>query len=223
MSNNNKNNPENPEDHWISKLICEDDSNCELGILKIFIPHICAIQDEKIINKKLALTHDFKFKINETEDKKELISFLEEYRQREINRKDVIEDKAKSSLFVITLSITFLTGVLKIIGEINIISLIYIIIGLSYFVLSGITAVEAIIPKPYYDIYFGDKFETKVLKDHKIKIKINKEQEIQALYKNVILNEFVIMKKTNYTDATFRGIVLGTFFISASLMLLLFN
>lgn len=211
------------EKNWISKNI----SNCTEGkilYLKMLIPHLCAIQDEKEINKKIDIIKKFDYNIKMKEDLGELNNFLQEYRLREMNRKDIIEDKAKSSLFVITLSITVLIGILKFVGEndiINATTMLYLIIGLIYFVLSGITAVEAIVPKPFNDIYLAHKMGYVELEEHEIFIKTTKETEIKKIYKNIRLNEFVIMKKTNYTEATFRGIIVGTLFIAASFIIMI--
>lgn len=194
--------------------LCFKEKNKYFSIL---IPHLCVILANKTIQKNYAILKEKKFQIDIDSNEKEIIDFLDKYWQKELDRNNTVVDKAKSSLFVIALSITFLTGILKLFNGINPISEIYIIIGLIYFVLSGITSVSAILPRQYNEIEMDDVF-----KSENDKISFNdKTKEINDIYKNIKLNELVILEKINYVDVTFSGIIIGTFFISTALIIML--
>lgn len=188
-------------------------------------PHIYAFYAEKILKNKV---HELKvnFKITEDQNLNEFIKELEDYHKKEVERKKLIEDKAKSSLFVIAISVTLILGSLNffrdIKGEPNflyIISLFSLFLGLIYLLLSGISSIQALTIKEFYDIYVDDRIEVtegiQNIKNFDIK------DQIEQIYKNIKLNQSITNIRSNYVSATFIGIrngiiLMSLFFIIAA-------
>ena len=179
-------------------------------------PHIYAFSAEEVLkNKKNELKIDFEIDNNQNVD--ELIEELEVYHQKEVERKKTIEDKAKSSLFVIALSVTLILGSLNFIKDIKTgtnftLILLLLFLGLIYLVLSGVSSIKALNISEFHDIYIGDLINEK--EDEKnIKI-IDKKDRAEQLYKNIKLNQLKTNIKSNYVYATFVGIRNGIILIS---------
>lgn len=234
---------------WILDEICANtDKKCRKRHFKILIPHICGYLAEKYVEEEIEKMKKYEYVIKEAEDLDNLIDTLKKYSDKEVDRDKVINDKVKSSLFVIVLSITFLTGIIKSINSMNIVSEFLIVIGLIYLFFSGITAVQSILPRRYHNVIINDKinrnqifpqkqnptedresFEitnenlTKLENYFEIGMFKNRKIEATKLYKSIIINDQIILKKINYMDVTFHGIILGTLFITASFILICFN
>ncbi len=157
------------------------------------------------------------YELKKEED--ELIKELKEYHQKEIDRKKVIEEKAKASLFVITLSITLLLGSLNLFNdgknEVIVkfpILFILFILGLIYLIFSGFASVHALNIGKIYDISVDDRIK-KIEGKHIIK-NFNKRDWINQLYKNIVLNQKRTNIRSNYVYAAFIGIRNGIILIS---------
>jgi hypothetical protein len=245
--------------HKIEKLILDnfcivDEKNCIKRyfkkLIRILIPHICGLLIERYTDEKIEKIKKYEYKIKEDEDLNNLIKILKDYSKKENDRDNVINDKVKSSLFVIVISITFLAGIFKFLDSINLMSELLMSIGLIYLFFSGITAVQSILPRKYHNVIIKDKIKvdqtflncnpkSTIFSPVKIKSEENKDfkelfnyfeictfkdrkKEASELYKSIILNDEVILKKINYMDVTFHGIILGTLFITASFIIILF-
>lgn len=159
-------------------------------------------------------------------DANNILEMIESYHAKEYKRKDEIEDKAKSSLFVITLSLTFILSSLTFIYNNNwviphVIILTSLIIGVVFLILSGITAIKSLVITGYSDIYLdgrltGDYENLQV-------INRSKEEEINILYECVKLNEISTNIKENYMFATITGIRNGIIFITLFFILAALN
>ena len=169
-----------------------------------------------------------RIKINEMKDKRFIVdseeienadqyeNILKQFIEKERDRKIAIEDKAKASLFVITISISLLLSTLGFIKQyentINELIIALLILGIIYLVLSGFSALKAINIKEFYDIYLNDKID---YKDCHIQLKnIDLYENISNLYKFNILNQLITNQRSNYVYATFTGIRNGMLLIA---------
>jgi hypothetical protein len=100
------------------------------------------------------------FSVGPDLDLDKALNELKEYVKREDDRKKVIDDKAKSSLLVITISSTILLTGLNLIKEGKISFrwplLVIVLLGVIYFVLSAISSVEALTFSAFYGSYPDD-------------------------------------------------------------------
>ena len=179
-------------------------------------PHVLIA--ERIMKKNYAKLTNKKANIDIIgHDVKKLSKMIESYHYKEYKRKEQIEDKAKTSLFIITLSLTFILSSLTFIytnqwlipREIILLSL---IIGVVFLILSGITAIKSLSVTEYNDIYLdgrvtGDYNKLQI-------INISEKEELDLLYECVKLNEIITTIKENYYFATITGIRNGIFFIT---------
>lgn len=206
-------------------------------IYKIF-PFIELYEKNKILSTKYNLLKDKELNLDLQEiDEKEYLSELEDYEKNESERQEIIESKAKSTLFIITLVLTLLLGSINFIyqfnNQFNNSLIIILIFGIVYFIFSAITIINVLKPEEYNNLYFDKKynindelFYLKNLKNSK-KIKyqpleISDIDKILVLSKSIRLNEFTINKKSNSLYCTYalieRGIILVAIF---SILLLL--
>lgn len=200
-------------------------------IYKIF-PFIKLYKKNKILTRKYKLLIDKELsldlkKINE----KEYLKELEDYEKNESERQKIIESKAKSTLFIITLVLTLLlssvTFIYQFNQQFNNSLIIILIFGIIYFIFSAITIINVLKPEEYNNLYFDGKyniptelFNLKNLEESE-KIyyqpaEIQDKEQILALSKSIKLNEYTISKKSNSLDCTYelieRGIILVAIF-----------
>lgn len=206
-------------------------------IYKIF-PFIELYEKNKILSTKYNLLKDKELTLDLQEiNEKEYLKELEYYEKNESKRQEIIESKAKSTLFIITLVLTLLLGSINFIyqfnNQFNNSLIIILIFGILYFIFSAITIINVLKPEEYNNLYFDKKYnindELFYLKNLKKSKKINYQpleisdiNKISVLSKSIRLNEFTINKKSNSLDCTYtlieRGIILVAIF-SISLLL----
>lgn len=192
------------------------------SLVEPIIPHIYAFLIEKGLETKIQNLNEKKAKIKILDHEvDEFLEIVKKYHEKEYERKDIIEDKAKSSLFIVTLSITLILGSLNFVNSDKIIFpkfiLIFLIIGVVYIIFSGITAIKALHMKPYNDIVIDSII---VGKDYNklTAVKMSKKTELSELYECIKLNQLLTTIKANYVEVTFLGIrngliLVATFFI----------
>jgi hypothetical protein len=150
---------------------------------------------------------------------------LEEYRDSENDRKKVIDDKAKSSLFVVTLSITVILAGLNFIKDGKVTFrpplLLLMIVGVAYFVLSAITAVRALNVREFYTLGPDDWIDQ--AQEQPTVMSLQKLTRVKMLYAAVKANELTLNIKTNFVDATFIGIRNGIILLSLAFIIAVGN
>lgn len=210
----------------------EKDFLIENKFLQIFVPFIPAFRSETKLKKKIEKLNDEHAYIEiNGNNEDDLLEIVREHHHREFDRDNKIEDKAKSSLFIVTLSITFILGSLNYINGVNtwiipeIIVLIVLIIGVFYLVFAAVTSIKTIHATPSYDIYIDNRIEgfKSSFHDNLKMVKINKKQEINTLYECIKLNELWMIIKLNFMDATFAGLRNGIILVSVFFILVVIN
>ena len=189
-------------------------------ILQSIVPNLYAFSAEKILQKKVQEVNEKNFHIekNENLDAKKIIEELKEYHQKESKRKEIIEDKAKASLFIIALSVMLILGSLNFIENsddsiiLKFSELFILVLGIIYLLLSGITAIKAINIRKFYDVYLNDEIEES---ESRLKvIRLDEKDRIILLYRIIQLNQLITNIRSNYVYATFVGIRNGIILIS---------
>lgn len=172
------------------------------------------------VNRKISVIYEKQKKLNIDvsaikKNKEKYISELENELKNQYERKTKTEDKAKSLLFIISLSITAITFSLNYIkGTSNqMISIIFISLSIMYFVFAGIRALQTLNIKEFHilqpDITVKD-----------ISIILNKKKKNNLILKELVLqkslNDLINIKISNLTYASFimirNGITLFMFF-----------
>jgi len=188
--------------------------------LQDIVPNFYAFQAEKILRAKIkeVLEKDLEIRKEGELDENALIDEIKIYHEDERNRKQIIDDKAKASLFIIALSITIILGSLSFIKDpgsrliTTLPVLLLLIIGILYLLLSGVTAIKAFNIREYYSIYLRDRIKED--NGQLAVAKIDNDDLICRHYKNIKLNELTNNIRNNYVYATFAGIRNGIILIS---------
>jgi len=173
------------------------------------------------LNEKHAKIHVY------GQNKKEFLKLIQSYLEKEYQRKDDVEDKAKSSVFIIALSLSFILSSLTfiyskpiwIIPKLVILSI--LIVGVIFLVLSSITSIKALFLKGYNDLYLDGRLSGEY-NDLEI-IERSIDEEINILYECIKLNEILTNIKVNYVDVTFAGIRNGVTLIAVFFILTVLN
>lgn len=136
------------------------------------------------------------------------------------DRKKIIEDKAKSILFIITVSITAITFSLNYlntlqINTLQIIALIILGLSISYFVLGTIRAIQTLNIRQFHVIQTEIEITDQ---NYKLIAKKSDTDFIKELIKSKQQNDLINIRLSNFTYASFtlirNGIILfGLFFI----------
>ena len=129
-------------------------------IYKIF-PFIELYEKNKILSTKYNLLKDKELTLDLQEiNEKEYLKELEYYEKNESKRQEIIESKAKSTLFIITLVLTLLLGSINFIyqfnNQFNNSLIIILIFGILYFIFSAITIINVLKPEEYNNLYFSE-------------------------------------------------------------------
>lgn len=209
-----------------------------IDIIYKILPFIELYKKNEILNEKYELLKNKEYNLDLNKiDKKNYLNELENYEKSEYERQVIIESKAKSTLFIITVVLTLLLGSLNFIyqynKQFNNSLIIILIFGIIYFIFSAITVINILKPEEYNNLYFDNKYSINdelfylktLTKNEKISYKpseISDEEKILILSKSIKLNEYTITKKANSLYCTFtlieRGIILVAIF-SASLLI----
>ncbi len=182
------------------------------------IPNLYAFWAEKILRNKIKKLKEkeFNIKIGKNQDLDEFVKELTEHHHKEIERKKVIEDKAKASLFIIALSITLILGSLGFIKGRGVTLEPYILLilttGVIYLLLSGITSIRALNIREFYDIYLENRIEEN--RGNLNIMSLDNQDRIARFYKIINLNQLMTMIRSNYVYATFIGIRNGIILLS---------
>lgn len=197
--------------------------------LQEIVAHWHACRVERIITKnvKKLEKRKYSFPLDNEEDFNKLIEDIKECHKNERSRKEIIEDKAKASLFVISLSVTLLLGSLDFIKDPNsgiifkIFMFLILVLGLSYFLLSGYSSIRAFNIRKFFDIDINELIKEK---EGKLNIiNLSDKDKISEMYKNIKINQLITNIRSNYVDATFIGIRNGIILISLFFIIVIVN
>jgi len=169
--------------------------------------------------------------LNEHKDEKEKfmvktdlsLSNIEECHKKEIERKKTLEDKAKSNLLAITISISLMLGILGLAlkdktvlvagNSCFLVKIIMIIFscGVLYFLYGGWAALRAIRTDKFGELYINDE------------VRINKKEvkREDELIKCIELNTLVTRKRSNYIDSSYIGIRNGIICLGACFIIVM--
>jgi hypothetical protein len=196
--------------------------------LEPFFPFPHAVIAEKIMLKNYDLLNAKKASIDlSCQDSEEFLNIVESSLTKEFERKNEIEDKAKSSLFVITLSLTFILSSLTFFYDKcswiipKTIVLTILSLGVIFLLLSGITSIKTLSIGGYNDLYIHGR-----LSGNYENLKIvyrSKKEDINVLYECIRLNEILTNIKANYMHVTLVGIKNGIIFIALFFVLAVIN
>jgi len=195
-------------------------------------PNVCPIAVAFKLEKKIkdnmskkdeALRKIASVEIPNEQDMGQVIAGFEKSYEQEIERRAAFDDKAKASLFVITLSLSLILGSLNYIKALSgnlafkTITLAFVVLAVLYLITAGITALKAINVIDINETHTatptmtGDTLHASLLSAKDI---------IKEHHSNTALNREVNYIKSNHVYATFlairNGIILLTaFFIFA--------
>jgi cytochrome c biogenesis protein CcdA len=182
------------------------------------IPHINAFCTEALLVKKEneILQNEYNVNLEDKEDKV-ILDDIKDFYNKEIERKQRIESKAKAVLFIISLTISFALGSLNFIFDNKLTNnswiLLFLIIGIVYLILSAITCIKSLNIKGFYGWYLRDRF--KETDSHVIEVTEYTNKDLIIYYYQIIkANQFKLNIKTNYIYSTYIGLRNGIIMIS---------
>lgn len=197
-------------------------SNIKYFILQHIFPGFYATYANKIIAENYNKQHNFEVDLTAiiAGQEKDYIDQVKADIKEQHDRKKIIEDKAKSLLFIITVSITAITFSLTYLNslEINVpqtIALILLGVSIVYFVLGTIRALQTLNIRKFHVIQTAIEI-TEV--NYKLTAKKNDADFLKELIKSKQQNDLINIQLSNYTYASFtlirNGIILFvSFFI----------
>lgn len=182
------------------------------------IPHINAFCTEDILIKKEKDIFQNEYKINlDNKKDKIILDEIKDFYNKEIERKQRIESKAKAVLFIISLTISFALGSLNFLFDNKLADnswiLLFLIIGIMYLILSAITCIKSLNIKGFYGWHLRDRFEETDSQIIEVNEYTNKDL-ILFYYKTIKANQFKLTMKTNYIYSTYIGLRNGIIMIS---------
>lgn len=197
-------------------------SKIKYFILQHIFPGFYATYANKIIAKNYDKQHNFDVDLTAITagQEKDYIEQVKADLKEQHDRKKIIEDKAKSLLFIITVSITAITFSLNYLNtlEINVLQTIaLIVLGVSiiYFVLGTIRAIQTLNIRKFHVIQTAIEITEA---NYKVTAKKTEIDFLKELIKSKQQNDLINIQLSNYTYASFtlirNGIILFvSFFI----------
>ena len=165
---------------------------------------------EKRINE-LAIK---RYEVNSNDNLEEIVSKLKKLNDKELKRKETIENKAKSILIIITLSGTLLIGTMDILyHSCSVNLLVYIlIIGILYLIVSVLKILPIVRTIEFNDLYFDDLYAIVECKDENsniIRITLDEKsigENINELVKSININQLYLLKSSNNLSSAVSSI-----------------
>lgn len=200
-------------------------------LLQQIVPGYYATYANKIVAAKYEKQSDFDVDLSAitSEQEKDYIEQLKSDLKEQYDRKKIIEDKAKSLLFIITVSITAITFSLTYLNslEINIpqtIALIALGISILYFVLGTIRALQTLNIRKFHVIQTVIEITDS---NYKLTAKKNDTDFLKELIKSKQQNDLINVQLSNYTYASFtlirNGIILFVCFFIVTIFVSYFS
>lgn len=155
---------------------------------------------------------------------KEAVDILKAEVKEQLDRKNGLEGKIKSILFVISVSITAITFCLKDLewsyfNWLNLVGLAVLGLSIFYFLSSALLSIKALIPVPFYETHAKIEFdtETNIISYQAVK----SADELQVLTKDKLLNDNINLRIQNTTSAVLQllqnGMILFAVFFGTAL------
>ncbi len=191
-------------------------------ILQHIFPGFYATYANNIVTKNYDKQQNFDVDITaiSSGQEKDYIEQIKADLKEQHDRKKIIEDKAKSLLFIITVSITAITFSLNYlntlqINTLQIIALIILGLSISYFVLGTIRAIQTLNIRQFHVIQTAVEITDQ---NYKLTAKQPDTDFLKDLIKSKQHNDLINIRLSNFTYASFtlirNGIFLfGLFFI----------
>lgn len=191
-------------------------------ILDNIFPSVSTLIKRRKINNRIKEIEKIKYIYKDTYDEQKIIKELENYLNQCREERNIIDDKAKSTLLILTVTLVFLTGVVtnkdKILsaGILGDTFLVLIVISILYFIFSVIHILECLNLSKYYSVTLNDKFiDTNNEFEYK---EIESIQMIKNLYEYTKINQYENLNKKNALFASFTNIrngvvIIGVIFI----------
>lgn len=198
------------------------------GLFQQVLPHFAARKAERKLQERLdRLREDesLDFPIDDEEQSvlSELAERLESLREAEVARKHVIEDKAKATLFIVSLTISLLLGSLSFVSSNSSITptvgIVFLVAGIVYMVASGLTCVAALNTRGFYQEALSEI--VREVDGELQAVLMDQRDRICLVYEQIKLNQIILTIKANYVYATFLGIRNGIILISVFSILML--
>lgn len=180
-------------------------------------PNLYSFYVERKIRQHFAKAEalDLDFAAEDPSDLEDFTIELEAYQERQDERRKTIDDKAKSCLFVITVSTTLMLAGLSFVkeGKISFGYPLLILIGLgtAFFIVSVITSVKAMNVIPLNITHPNDWI---VSSNGDKPITIKKPDKTHLLYRITMLNDYELNIRANFVSATLTGIRNGVLLLS---------
>ena len=185
-------------------------------------------KNNKIIEEKINTVKSKNIEYNlDKINKDKYLSYLEKYQEQEFKRKNIIENKSKSFLFVISLYSSLILSILSFILKDNLhwISLLVLIASMISLILCAISLISAINIKGYYIIDAFKKYNITRCSENlneniisRTPIEMTKKDLITEMHRNIELNEFILIQKTNALDSAFKMLILSIILLSLFLI-----
>jgi len=176
-------------------------------ILEQVVPGFHAKRANKTVSESYDKRAKFEVDITAVTGKEtEYIEQLKADLKEQHDRKKIIEDKAKSLLFIIAVSITAITFSLTYLNSISInlpqiIALIFLGISILYFVQGVIKAIQTLNIKPFHVI----QAEVEITEQNfKLSAKQSDDDFLKNLIKSKQQNDLINIRLSNYTFASFN-------------------
>lgn len=194
-------------------------------IYSIF-PFINLINTNRQIDSKIQEVEKINYKITKESENNELFKELKKLNDKDLKRKDSIENKGKSILLIITLSGTLLIGTINILYQechLNVLFII-LIIGIFYLIISVLTVLPIVKTIRFNDLYLDDLYSMTECKDNSNTIKLNLDkkdidEKINEIFKNIKINQLYLLKQSNNLSSTVSTINISFILIFIFLLL----
>ena len=187
-------------------------------LLQHIFPGYYAVYSNKLVTKKYEEIQNYEVDITAISQEKEKY-YIEQVKidiKEQYDRKKNIEDKSKSLLFIIAVSITAITFSLTYLNSISFsvfqfIALVFLGISIIYFIQGAIKALQTVNVRQFHVIQV--EVETN---EQKFKLSAKKPDAdfLKDLIKSKQLNDLINIRLSNYTYASFNLIRNGIIFFA---------
>lgn len=200
------------------------------NIFYSIFPFINLINTNKQIDSKIKKVEKINYKITKECETNDLFDELKKLNNKELKRKDSIENKGKSILLIITLSGTLLIGTINILYQqyhLNVLFII-LIIGIFYLIISVLTVLPIVKTIRFNDLYLDDLYKITECTDNSNIIKLNLDkkdvdEKINEIFKNIKINQLYLLKQSNNLSSTVSTIKISFILIFIFLLLTAIN
>lgn len=181
------------------------------NIFFMCFPVIKWVRDYRILKKESNELLNRRYELNQFDSGDvELFNKLNRFNQKEMKRKEMLEDKGKSILLILTLTGTILLGTMNLFESAKINwTIIILFIGILYLIISIALILSVINATMFSDLYLNDSykieknFDSLVDDDEDIIIEqidiesVDENKQIAELIRSIELNQLTLLLKAN--------------------------